>query len=262
MRLGAWIWVCCVMGACVDTEYVPPRREANDAGPSPLERARGPEKPPPAPGRPVSMVPTEDADAGSPQLVAAGATARMPNAGTAAPPPPPMPEVVPAPTLAGQLVITELMIDPQTLSDSQGEWIELHNVTQRTFELRGCELDDGAKAAHAIELSLRIAPAGYATLARQANPGFTPSIVMPLSLTNSGDRVAIRCGGREIDRVSYDQSFPLHSGASLALDPTRLDDRSHPSAWCPGHDSYGPELGTPGAPNPSCEEDQDAGAEP
>jgi hypothetical protein len=231
---------------------------------SELERAHGPEKPPPAPAHPPPMGPVDEPDAGASQPLTAGSMARaVSDAGAAGTSSPAPPEALPTPSRAGQLVITELMIDPQTLSDSQGEWIELHNPTELTFEVRGCELDDGAKTPHPIALSLRVAPRAFFTIARHTNPGFTPSLVMPLSLTNSADSIALRCAGHEIDRVSYDKSFPLEPGASLSLDPARTSDSDNdrPDAWCPGRDTYGPELGTPGAPNPSCAGDADAGSD-
>ena len=172
-----------------------------------------------------------------------------------------------APTRAGDLVITELMIDPKTLTDNEGEWIELYNATSAELELRECELDDGSKSPHVISQAVRIGQGGYITLARQAMPGFMPSLVMPLSLTNSQDTVAVRCHGVEIDRVSYDAraGSAVQSGASLSLDPGQQSAQQNDqlSAWCAAASSYGPELGSPGQPNPACDpEAMDAGMQP
>lgn len=171
-----------------------------------------------------------------------------------------------APLEPGALVISELMIDPKTLSDAEGEWIELYNPGSRVIDLQRCELDDGGKTARRWMPNLRIEPRAYVTIARQSTPGFRASATAALSLTNSADSLAVRCGGVEIDRVSYSKAagYPLVSGASLALDPTRLDARANDeaSAWCTGQQSYGPELGSPGLPNPPChaEPGSDAGS--
>jgi hypothetical protein len=154
------------------------------------------------------------------------------------------------------LVISELMIDPKTLSDSEGEWIELHNRCTRELSLRGCELEDGGKSPLLIEKDVRVAAEGYVTLARTTAVGFVPDSLLPLSLTNSADVLTLVCGRREIDRVRYDKAlnFPIIAGKSLALSGAALsavaNDRA--DAWCVGQASYGPELGTPGAPNPVC----------
>jgi hypothetical protein len=153
----------------------------------------------------------------------------------------------------GDLVITELMIDPKALSDTQGEWIELYNASEATLELRDCQLDDGAKSLHDIPAAL-VEPGAYFTLAREAEPGFVADLVVPLSLTNSADSVAIICRGQEIDRVSYDAEFAIKAGVSLALDPEQLDASANDlaGAWCQGSVEYATDLGSPGQANSSC----------
>ena len=161
----------------------------------------------------------------------------------------------PAPEQPGDLVITELMIDPKALPDAEGEWIELYNATDLTLELRDCQLDDGAKSLHDIPVVL-VEPFAYFTIAREPEPGFVADLVVPLALTNSADSIAIVCGGQEIDRVSYDKAedFAIRSGASLALDPEQLDAHANDmaSAWCEGTAEFAGDLGSPGFPNASC----------
>jgi hypothetical protein len=167
-----------------------------------------------------------------------------------------------APSRAGQLVITELMVDPKTLRDSEGEWFELQNITTQSFDLQGCEIDDGGKELRPITESVRVAPLGYVTVARTEQVGFRPNYVTAISLSNDADTLALRCAAVDIDRVAYDKQrgFPIVAGASLSLDPsrTRADVNDDASAWCIGTTSYGPERGTPGAANPPCDGD-DAG---
>jgi hypothetical protein len=175
------------------------------------------------------------------------------------------PSAAESPHLAGQLVISELMIDPKTLSDAQGEWLELANTGAEPLELQGCALDDGGKEPRLIAAPL-LAPAfGYVTIARGPQPGFEPSYVTSLSFSNSADTIALRCAEVEIDRVSYDKArgFPLVSGASLSLDPDQQSAQANDAAeaWCAGSESYGPELGSPGRANPPCARDADAGVE-
>lgn len=156
---------------------------------------------------------------------------------------------------AGDLVISELMIDPKGLTDAEGEWIELYNATDAMLELRDCQLDDGDDSLHEIPAVL-VEPGAYFTIAREAEPGFHADLVVPLSLTNSADSVAVLCQGHEIDRVSYDEAadFAIKAGASLALDSEQLDAQANDaaSAWCEGHDAYSDDLGSPGRANPSC----------
>jgi len=157
----------------------------------------------------------------------------------------------------GELVITELMIDPKALRDSEGEWIELYNASARELSLRGCEIGDGGDDLHAITKDIRLPPGGYATLARSTAAGFMPDALVPISLTNRADSVSVRCDGREIDVVHYDKAkgFPVSAGKSTALNGSSLSASANDaaSAWCVSQDSYGVELGTPGQPNPACD---------
>jgi hypothetical protein len=290
MRVRYAVLGCVVLGwGCVDTK-LPAAPPAIDAGLGALasNMPKGATKPPLAPlppnaGHGGGYAPASRGGTGANVPAATGgrAHAQQPSAAGSMLDGPSMSEGVAggggaasaamprtaAPARAGDLVITELMIDPKTLTDNEGEWIELYNATSTELELRGCELDDGSKSPHAISQVVRLAPRSYITLARQAMPGFMPSVVMPLSLTNSQDGVAVRCNGVEIDRVHYDAraGSALQSGASLSLDPGQLSavQNDQLSAWCAATESFGPELGSPGQPNPACDpESVDAGTPP
>jgi hypothetical protein len=169
------------------------------------------------------------------------------------------------PSRPGQLVITEIMVDPKTLSDSDGEWFELQNVSTAALDLQGCAIDDGAMDLRLISARVIVQPFGYLTIARHDQPGFTPGYVDTISFTNSADTIALRCGDVELDRVSYDKAagFALVAGASLSLDPSKTSAESNDdaSAWCAARESYGPELGSPGKSNPACEVGDDAGVD-
>jgi len=161
----------------------------------------------------------------------------------------------PAPSQPGDLIITEIMADPASVTDNQGEWFELYNPSpDKSYNLRGCEIADDNGAECAVDSDFILPPLGFATVARSDQPGFSPSHVCSgLSLTNSTpDQVIVRCKGVLIDRVAYEKA---KAGAGLSLDPAALDARANdePSAWCWATQSYnGEDLGTPGAPNPTC----------
>ena len=160
-----------------------------------------------------------------------------------------------APRKLGDLIITEIMPDPSATTDAVGEWIELFNPhSAEAFDLYGCELGDDEGVEGVIESGLVVAPGGFVTVARSADPGFAPDGVCPgLSLRNSGgDQVVLGCDGTPIDRAVY---ATTHPGRSLSLDPSlaRADDNDDPSSWCVVEPVYGDgDRGTPASANPSC----------
>jgi hypothetical protein len=175
----------------------------------------------------------------------------------------PAPAMTARPSAAGDIVITEVMSNPESVRDDAGEWFELHNPhAERGFDLTGCAIDDGSAAQRAIAGPLRVEPGAFAVIARSADVGFVPDWTMSLSLGNAADVIALVCDGAVIDEVEYGAGFPLVPGASMSLDPDAIDAAANdaPGVWCAAQVAYGADRGTPGAPNPSCD-DADAGSD-
>jgi len=192
----------------------------------------------------------------------------------------------PAPSMAGQLVITEIMADTEGPSDETGEWFEVYNPTNQTFDLFGCLLFDSSTAvgnSDTVGRHIFVAPGEYKTMARfgDLSGGFTPTYNYHTTLTvggipdpnrdvkfdNSGDRVGITCGTTVIDIVDFTtwvQPIPpmaplvVPHGRSYSLDPNHLSatDNDMRDNWCTAVPVYplpsGPDHGTPGAANPTC----------
>jgi len=167
---------------------------------------------------------------------------------------------LPAP---GEVVITEIMQNPDVLGDSDGEWFELHNPTPGvTYELGGCTVEGSlADAGFTIDVDLQVGPLEYRTLATDTvvDPGFTPDFTWvdaDFGLTNGTDTVALVCNGLTIDTVSYDDgaTFPDPTGQSMNLDPGSFDVTANDDGenWCPGTISYNGDFGTPGTDNSTC----------
>jgi|GEM_PF-4372199 len=166
------------------------------------------------------------------------------------------------PTLAGDVIIDEIMVETTTIADDFGEWFEVHNPSATTaYDLDGCVIYDEGNS-HVISRSLVVAPGGYVTLARVSEvlgTGFPPTYVHgTLKFGNAGDSVWITCRGTEIDRVAF-TSWTLVEGRAYSLDPsvTTAAGNDAASAWCPARNAYrtlgGPtDYGTPNAANPSC----------
>jgi hypothetical protein len=167
------------------------------------------------------------------------------------------------PAHAGALVISELMVDPQALSDAEGEWFELYNPGAEVLDLAGCEIADGSAQHHSIAVHVGLPPNGFVSVARGEQPGFVPDVVSTFSLKNGADVLELVCGGVTIDRVEYDKTagFPVAVGTSMSLDASSLDAVTNDvgESWCLAVRGYGADLGSPGHPNPACRGDDDAG---
>jgi hypothetical protein len=169
----------------------------------------------------------------------------------------------------GEVVITEFMKDPTTVSDSHGEWIEVWNTLPWRCDLDGWTISDRSGSTHTltsgVSTALIMPPGARFVLALDGNPatngGVTVNYVYSgLSLSNSGaDQIILsRADGTEVDSVDFDNvNYPHTPGRSIQLDfnhssATYNDD---PTEWCEGTLGWDPantDLGTPGLPNEAC----------
>jgi exonuclease III len=178
---------------------------------------------------------------------AGGVNASCDGGGTVTPPPPtpPAPTPPPGPTLltvadlvAGDLLVTEVMANPENCSDSTGEWIELENTSGADVQLDGLVIEDATGNSGAIG-PVVVGPGGHVVLARSAAAcdvtvdGVYGSSV---SWNNGGDDILVYAGTTLVDSVSYGAAGGA-AGLSWAVDGS--------GAWCAG-------PATAGAANPIC----------
>jgi len=168
-------------------------------------------------------------------------------------------EPLPAPSKAGDLIITEFMANSMGGTD-YGEWVEIKNSSGKELDLKGCLLKDDGSDSHAIAGSLVAAPGQYLLFARSGDPaknnGISPSYVYSnFQLSNSEDEIVIVCGGVTIDRISYISAW-VTQGVAIQLAPDKTSDTLNDllDNWCLATSSFGTSSlkGTPGQANSNC----------
>lgn len=167
--------------------------------------------------------------------------------------------------LEGDLVITEVMLDPEGI-DSGGEWIEFFNTLDTPLELKGLTLythaPDGSGAkTHSIRSGT--APArGYFVVGdvrsgpnpAWINYGYADGLG---SLPNPGGVVGLRCGAAlKVAEFTWTKAAKPQSSRMLdsSQEPT-TEAAAAEANYCdtPAGNIYsGANLGTPGAANPAC----------
>lgn len=165
-------------------------------------------------------------------------------------------------------VITEFMKDPSAVSDTSGEWIEVHNPLPWRLNLEGWSIGNDAGPEHVISnggSGVYVLPGGYAVLGRNADPATNGGVAVDYvytttSLGNGADEIVLRKrNGQVADRVAYDDGvlWPDLAGQSISLTPSATDPAANddPANWChavTAINGAGSDLGTPGAPNDVC----------
>ncbi len=170
-----------------------------------------------------------------------------------------------APAL-GDLVITEIMDDPDPTDDSDGEWFEIVSLAADPVVLFGLTVQDDSGEAFTVDTvdpGTIIEPGDIVLFGDSAdsskNGGIVPDVLFDHSvfhLDNDKDEILLGYGGILVDKVDYDSSFPQKKGRSRSLDPASTSESANDDGanWCEGQSDYGTDgdQGTPGLPNDPC----------
>ncbi len=166
----------------------------------------------------------------------------------------------------GDLIISEVMMDPTKVADYRGEWIEIYNTTTTNYNLNGLQVTSTGNSGFTVSESITIPGEGRVVLATRllpsSNGGFSPDGVYSygdVSLVVE-DTVTLSAGGTTLDSVTWQRWSPhwpgtLEPGYSMSLSPSLYDGTANDShdSWCLGSSTYGDgDFGTPGEPNDVC----------
>lgn len=169
-----------------------------------------------------------------------------------------------APPEPGDLVMTELLYDPEAVDDQVGEFIEIFNLSTKTIDLNGLVITNQAAATVGLsaEQPMELESGSYFLIGASEDIGTGGSVLADFvaaefSMSNSGDHISLTYNGEIIDEVTYDNGggFPAAQGAAISLDPSHLNaaDNDQGTSWCLAVASFGTgDLGTPKASNPPC----------
>jgi hypothetical protein len=166
----------------------------------------------------------------------------------------------------GKVLITEIMYDPASMSDTHGEWFELYNSSPDTIDMFHLVLKRGSSNSHIINSHILLKPGNFIAMVKTDSAcAVTNKYVYgsSISLPNTGDELSISnygtngSDGDVISSVFYGTShgFPNGAGASISLDNQhfQVDQAKIGSNWCVSTSIYNKsDKGTPGLSNDSC----------
>ena len=153
------------------------------------------------------------------------------------------------------VVITEIMANPASVSDSYGEWFEITNTTDTTILLDGWSIKDNGSDMHLIQIEnqdVAIDPGQFFVFARNgtisSNGGVVSDYVYSgFSLSNTEDEIILMdSGGAVVDEVQYESEWNFPSGISKEIHDVDSDNNLVEN-WFVSTIPYGSgDYGTPG----------------
>jgi hypothetical protein len=134
------------------------------------------------------------------------------------------PDPLPTPhpiQVQGKLILTELLPNPAG-SDTEAEWIELHNTSEQLLPLEGITVQDSSGTVYRFPASTSINAAAYLVLSRT---------ISHIALNNDHDTVILQDDqGTELDRVEYAETAAEGRSYALIDDQWQWSSQPTPSA--------------------------------
>ena len=171
--------------------------------------------------------------------------------------------------VAGDLLVTEVMDDPDAVVYYRGEWFEVYNNSSTYVDLNGLQVADSGSDIFVVSDSVPLRPGEYAVFAVRSNGGVNGGLPdvdyryfngseMILSAT---DDITLSFGVVDFDTVSWDTTdYPSVTGVAKNLASLSFSESDNDTGanWCESTATYGDgDYGTPGSVNSDCNLDTD-----
>ena len=162
----------------------------------------------------------------------------------------------------GDLIVSELMIDPSAAGDATGEWFEVYNTSSSDIDMVGWWVKANDGDEFEVTSSLVVAAGDYVVFGCESDTALNGDVSVDyaydrddFAFNNSTDTIFLYLEGTWLNRAKIDSTWVVPEGASLNLDADYHDSSytNDFSYWCDSTDSFGDgDLGTPGDANIQC----------
>ncbi|MEZ4321443.1 MAG: hypothetical protein R3F61_28485 [Myxococcota bacterium] len=162
---------------------------------------------------------------------------------------------------AGQIVVSEIFPQSTAFDDADAEWFEVANTHYEAVDLFGLDITSGTGEHWSIDEHIVLNAFDVLVLAGSTDTGLNGGVDAAaawsgaLSLGDTADTLILSVGAvLEVDEITWDATWPLVPGSSLAVDPNRttaaLND--DPANYCVPTDTFAGGTGSPDRFNSVC----------
>jgi hypothetical protein len=145
-------------------------------------------------------------------------------------------------TTIPKIMITEVMQNPNDVTDANGEWFEIYNYGSTTVDINGYVIKDAGSDSHTINNggALNIAAGSFLVLGINSTTSTNGGVPVDyqysgITLNNGADEIILYMtdGTTEVDRVEWDggPNWPDPTGASMIFTGQTTDDNNVGSNW-------------------------------
>ena len=164
----------------------------------------------------------------------------------------------------GDVIISEIMYNPDECKDSACEWVEIYNTTGSQVDVGGLQVQDEGTGGYVVPSDTLIPADGYLVIGAgdgitDWTYGFTADLHMGSkpSFKNSGEVVFLKNNFNTLDSsAAYPDGRTAGRSWQLSSNALTSAGSSDASKWCSGDAAIpgtnGTDRGTPGAANVAC----------
>lgn len=162
----------------------------------------------------------------------------------------------------GDLVITEVMIDPDACDDAQAEWFEVMNISDAPIDLNTLVLANAAGDRARIEAKWPLDPGETTFVGRGTWDDYCVGERHPdawfeghLGFANDGEQLSVLdADDHVLDRTPVFGADAIRPGQSLSLRPDTAEAEANDAAeaWYLGAECLNTAGNSPGVPNSPC----------
>ncbi|WP_179318706.1 lamin tail domain-containing protein [Winogradskyella helgolandensis] len=157
----------------------------------------------------------------------------------------------------GNLIISEVMQNPNIVSDINGEYFEVYNPEAFPVNLNGWTISDGNSDLHTITGDVIVDADSFIVLGNNSNTVTNGGVTLDyqyanIDLDNGADALILTDGNTtEIDRVEYDGGtiWPNPDGAAMIYVGSNIENNNDGSLWeaATTSESITTDFGSPGS---------------
>jgi len=156
-----------------------------------------------------------------------------------------------------EVVITEVMVNPSSVSDSYGEWFEIVNMADTTIDIQEWSIMDSDGDEHILysdQMTIPVHPGDYFVFAKNADPGLNGGVTADydydgISLSNDEDAVILSdASGAIVDEVHYFGDWVFSNGVSMEIHDPMVDNSLIENWFAPTMTYGNGDHGSPGIP--------------
>ena len=169
----------------------------------------------------------------------------------------------PPPTAVGDIIVTEVMTEPQQVPNYYGQWFELYNASGTLLDLNGVIIRDGGGQEIQVTGSYLIASGDYVVLGVSSNTSNNGNIPVDIvysfnsfQIDKTGDEILVYYNSVLLDDFTWTSAWGLSAIKARQLAPQGFTEWANglEANWCDSQGYISPLglYGTPGSANHYC----------